>query len=277
MSPAILLTVTKQWGDTVIHLVNSRNYDLYQTELAAMHHVRKSVFVDELGWQLTVRNGREYDEYDDDRAQYLMGFSTTGEVVMGLRFRPADDKSMLADHFADWLPDDIRPLNDGRTWEVSRGFCRERGVRRHNLRRKAACMIAPLEIALAHGIDRCVGLTDLRMLDFCYGVGWKLKILGEPTPYAEGVGVAYEIDVSEASVADMRRMWGLPDPAWIMVESCDPGTDVHAMAARQLNERPNLEKLQAQPEQDVANTMRRGADAESRSAEYYKDYAGAVR
>ncbi len=259
----------------MIHLVNHHNRDFYQPQLASMHRTRKAVFVDELKWQLNVYDGQEIDEYDDDRAGYVLGFSTEGEVVMGLRYRPADDHSMLGDHFADWLPDDIRPLNDGKTWEVSRGFCIERGVRRHNLRRKAACMVAPLEIALANGIDRCVGLTDISMLNFCYGVGWQLQILGEPTAYAEGIGVAYEVTVSEESVDNMRRLWGLPKPAWIMIDHLESNMDVHDMARQQLTQRPELVSLQAQPEPSPSELP--AIPSNDGGTGYYSNHAIAVR
>src|SRR3546814_1790485 len=49
---------------------------------------------------------------------------------------------MLTDHFAQTLPKDIRPINDGKTWEVSRAFSIEYGQRHHNFQRKAACILA---------------------------------------------------------------------------------------------------------------------------------------
>src|SRR3546814_1037025 len=153
------------------HLISKNNAALYQDEIRDLHQVRAEVFVNQLGWDLRVKDGLEHDEYDDARASNIIGFSTENRVVMGLRFRPTDDCSMLLDHFSHVLPAGIRPIDDGRTWELSRGFCIERGMRRHNLRRKAACMIAPLELAYEAGIDRCVGFTDVRMLSFCYGVG----------------------------------------------------------------------------------------------------------
>lgn len=230
----------------MIHLVTQTNAHLYETEITQLHRVRKAVFIDELGWQLASRDGLEFDEYDDERASNIIGFSATGEVVMGLRFRPADDRSMLADHFPQVLPAGMRPLDDGRTWELSRGFCVERGVKAQDIRRKAACMIAPLEIALHAGIDRCVGFTDVRMLDFCYGVGWKLTLLGAPMNYGEGDAVAYELDVSQSSLDDMRRMWGLPEPAFVTVHALRPGeANVHEAAARLANENPALLRIAA--------------------------------
>jgi len=254
----------------LIHLISPENAHLYSEEIKGLHRARKAVFVDELSWKLPVLDGMEFDEYDDDRAGNVVGFSAEGEVVMGLRFRPADDRSMLLDHFAHVLPQDIRPLDDGKTWELSRGFSLERGVRRHNLRRKAACMIAPLEIALQSGIDRCVGFTDVRMLSFCYGVGWKLKLLGSAVPYEEGDAVAYELEVSETALAEMRRMWGLPQPAFVEINELQPGEmTVHDASLRLLGECPELQKLAAGPEPKPVD-----ADSPRRSKpdDYYETF-----
>lgn len=247
----------------MIHLVTQANAHLYRDELRQLYAARKAVFVDELGWQLRTRDGLEFDEYDDERAANMIGFSAAGTVVMGLRFRPADDRSMLVDHFPHGLLPGARPIDDGLTWELSRGFCIERGVKAHNLRRKAACMIAPLELALRAGMDRCVGFTDVRMLDFCYGVGWKLTLLGAPIHYGEGDAVAYEVEVSEAALADMRRTWGLPQPAFIEVDALRPDeANVHEAAARHVRENPALGRIAA----------RMGDEPEASGADYYASF-----
>lgn len=231
-------------GVQVIHLISRGNSRVYRQEVKALHRARKAVFVDDLGWDLAVRAGMEFDEYDDERAGSVVGFSANGDVVMGLRFRPTEDRSMLLDHFSHVLPAGIRPIDDQRTWELSRGFCRERGVRRHNLRRKAACMLAPLELAHEAGIDRCVGFTDVRMLNFCYGVGWRLNLLGSAVHYGQGDAVAYEVEVSGAAVADMRQMWGLPKPCHVNVACLKPGElTVRDAEQRLMRQNPELASL----------------------------------
>lgn len=229
----------------MLHLISHSNRSLYEQEIDALHRARKAVFVDELGWRLSVRDGMEFDEYDDDRAMHIVGFDTDGNVAMGIRIRPADDRSMLGDHFAHHLPATMRPIGDGRTWEVSRGFCRERGLRRGAMTRKAACMLAPLEIALEAGIDRYVGFTDVRMLSLYYHVGWKLNLLGDPQPYGEGDGVAYEAEVSSTIVGDIRRAWGIPAPAALRLTALDPGETVHARAAQIVAQQPDRAALVA--------------------------------
>src|SRR3546814_6728962 len=85
---------------------------------------------------------------------YAIAFDVEGKVAISGRFRPADDRSMLVDHFAHVLPADIGPINNAKTWEVSRAFSIEYGQRHHNLQRKAACILTTFEVALAQ--SRCL-------------------------------------------------------------------------------------------------------------------------
>jgi acyl homoserine lactone synthase len=123
----------------------------------------------------------------------------------------------MTDHFAHALPFCPTTIIDGRTWEVSRGFCRELGRKPANMRRKAACMITPLEVALENGANRIVGFSDIRMLTFFISIGWRLEMLGEPVGYGEGTGFAFQVLVNEASVAELRQRWGLPSPAHLFL------------------------------------------------------------
>lgn len=227
----------------MLHLISCNNSHLYSGELDALHRARKAVFVDELGWKLQVRDGMEHDEYDDERAMHIVGFDSAQDVAMSIRVRPADDRSMLVDHFSHHLPKGMRAVDDGRTWEVSRGFSRERGLKRAVLTRKAACMIAPLEMALDAGIDRYVGFTDVRLLGLYYHIGWKIDLLGDPMPYGEGDGVAYQAEVSNAIVRDIRQTWGLPAPACIELTDLGGAASVHAAAEAIVRDDPARARL----------------------------------
>src|SRR3546814_11608380 len=96
------------------------------------------------------------------------------------RFRPADDRSMLVDHFAPVLPADIGPIHNAKTWEGSRAFSIEYGQRHHNLQRKAACILTTVEVALAHGPVRCVGFCKLGDLPFSETMSYARCHLGQP-------------------------------------------------------------------------------------------------
>lgn len=228
----------------MLHLVIRANRALYAGEMLALHRARRAVFVDQLGWGLRVAaDGGEYDEYDDDRALNLIGFDAAGQVVSGVRMRPADDRTMLGDHFADRLPADMRAIGDGRTWEVSRGFSQEKGVRGPAWRRRAAVMTAPLEIAHAAGIDRYVGFTDVTLLPLYATVGWRMRLLAEAAPYGEGDGVPYEAEVSADVLAAIRQNWGLPAPCHVFVTATGAGETVHDAARRIAAADPKLAAL----------------------------------
>lgn len=231
----------------MLHLVTNDNRALYGPELDDLHRARKAVFVDELGWRLRVRDGMEFDEYDDGRAMHIIGFGAERDVVMGIRVRPADDRSMLGDHFGRFLKPGGRPFDDGRTWEVSRGFCRERGLRRVYMMRKAACMISPLEMALEAGIDRYIGFTDVKMLSLYAHIGWKLTMLGDAMPYGEGDGVAYEAEVSQEVVRNIRQTWGLPTPAFMKIDGLGTAATVHDAAIAIAGDDPKRLELTAPP------------------------------
>jgi acyl homoserine lactone synthase len=122
---------------------------------------------------------------------------------------------MVMDHFSHALWPDTGQVNGPNTWEFSRALSLEAGVRRHNLQRKAACMLVPLEVALAAGVERYVGFADLTIFPFFVTMGWRVSFLGDPIHYGEGDGAAFAVEVSDNAVAEMRSRWGLRDPAHI--------------------------------------------------------------
>lgn len=246
-----------------MHMINAGNQHIYQRELEDLFLARKQIFADGFGWKLPLKNGLDIDQFDDHRTNYFVGFDTRHNAIMSVRVRPTDDISLVGDLFGDALPADIRPINDGRTWEVTRGFCLEFGRKPWNLRRKAACMTAPFEVMQAQGMDRLVGFTDVRMFNFLVNMGWKLRILGDSVSYGEegedghGAGFAFEIEVNEHTVAEMRAKWDLPDPAYVYIQDLLPGETVHDAALRVAESRRITDLL---PREDLSR-LRRGSRA----------------
>lgn len=238
----------------VMHLIDAGNSHLYEPELQDLFLARKQIFADGFGWDLPLRNGLDIDQFDDERARYLVAFDTRDNVVMAQRFRPADDKSLLGTLFAHALPEGIRPIDDGKSWEVTRSFCLEFGRKRWNMRRKGACMTAPFEIMLDEGVNRIVGFTDVRMFNFILNMGWPIEILGEAIDYGEGAGFAFEVNVTEAALADIRQRWELPPRAYIYIDRLDAGETVHD-AGRRVAIAGGLEELL--PREDLSRLRRR--------------------
>lgn len=242
-----------------MHLINAENQHIYRRELNDLFLARKQIFADGFGWKLPLKNGLDIDQFDDERTNYFVGFDTKHNVVMSVRVRPTDDISLVGDLFGNALPADVRRIDDGKSWEVTRGFCLEFGRKPWNLRRKAACMTAPFEVMLAKGMNRLVGFTDVRMFNFLVNMGWNLKVLGDSVNYGQegedghGAGFAFEIEVNEEAVAAMRAKWDLPEPAYVYVDHLEPGESVHDAARRIADARGIADLL---PREDLSRLRR---------------------
>ena len=85
----------------------------------SMYRLRYRVFHERLSWEVKVSEGREFDEFDDDQAVYVLGINdATGEVDASWRLRPTTTPYMLKDTFPQLLD---RPAPESKmVWEVSR-------------------------------------------------------------------------------------------------------------------------------------------------------------
>lgn len=83
----------------MIHLITSCNRHLYQSELAEFHRERREQFIVERRWNLSERDGGEYDAYDDGEAVYLLGLSPEGHLEVGCRLRPTFSGGVIPDVF----------------------------------------------------------------------------------------------------------------------------------------------------------------------------------
>lgn len=198
----------------MIHVVTAANRHLYTEALEEMHRLRRVHFVEERGWAaMTVReDGGEYDQYDDGQTIYLLSLDEDGRVGCSMRMRPARDGSVLTDNFPHLVAGDEPPLNRPDVWEISRYFAAPHCRGQSGRRRQAEIRLASLEVAHARGVNRLIGMIDLEILPgMLTASGWRVRTLGLPAPYPEGVAQAIEVQVSRAALHDMAEMFGLDD------------------------------------------------------------------
>jgi acyl-homoserine lactone synthase len=198
----------------MIHIVTAKNRDLYADLLREMHRLRKVHFVDERGWSaMTVRDGGEYDAYDDEQAVYLLAVEPSGTVACSMRMRPAQGGSILQDVFPHLVADDEPSIAEPDVWEISRYFASSGARGKSGFRRRAEIRLASLEVALEHRVKRLVGMIDIEMLaPMLNGSGWRVRPLGLPAPYPEGVAQAIEVQVSRGALVDLEESQGLNSP-----------------------------------------------------------------
>jgi N-acyl-L-homoserine lactone synthetase len=201
----------------MIHVVTAANRHLYTAALTEMHRLRKVHFIDERGWTgMSVRDGGEYDQFDDEHMVYLLAIEKDGSIGCSMRMRPAEHGSILADVFPHLVADDEPSIVQPDVWEISRYFASGSMRGKGGFRRRAEIRLASLEVALERGVKRLVGMIDIEMLPpMLNGSGWRVRPLGLPAPYDEGVAQAIDIQVSRGAVLDMEESQGLQAPLTI--------------------------------------------------------------
>lgn len=186
----------------MIHVVTSENRHLYGPQLWAMHEQRRLQCVEKNGWvDLVVLDGGEIDDYDDSRAIYLLGFDDAMALEVGLRLRPTDDRCMLADKFPHLIAPDESPKKGPDIWEASRLFTTEAYRRRKGAgrgERVFEAWAAAMELGLAHGVSRFVGMIDMQLYPGIMNSPIDTRLVGLPRPYAYGVVAGSEIVLSRA-------------------------------------------------------------------------------
>lgn len=163
----------------MLHLVETDCPASEDDVLRAMFAARKDVFVDLLGWDVPVLDGRfEIDQFDDEHANYLVVTDPGGGHRASARLLPTTRPHILADLYA--------PLCDGKVprgpgiVEVTR-FCLDRHIdARARRAARDQLVLAIAEYGLAEGISLYTGVAEVGWLEQILAFGWRAYPLGTP-------------------------------------------------------------------------------------------------
>jgi acyl homoserine lactone synthase len=148
----------------MIIVVDALNKDRFGDLLDQMFQLRARVFGDRLGWEVTITNGREIDQFDHLDPAYVIGLDDDGNVVSCVRALQTTGPHMLSDVFQVLL-DGEPPLRSATLWESTR-FCvdtqRLAGDGTMKAVSWATCelMIGSLEYARRSGISDIITVID---------------------------------------------------------------------------------------------------------------------
>jgi acyl homoserine lactone synthase len=178
-------------GLAMIVVVEKYNAHKYSNLMDEMFRLRARIFHERLKWDVQVEDGRERDKYDDEGPVYIIYTDEEQREVKGsVRLLPTTGPTLLADCFADTLPDAVH-LSSPTIWEGTR-FCLSDAI----LDREpmdavlfaAAVLIAGLgEVAVNAGIDSIVGNFDSAMLRLYRSIGCDVEILGSTSKYGRPI------------------------------------------------------------------------------------------
>jgi N-acyl-L-homoserine lactone synthetase len=173
-----------------------------------MHALRARVFRERLDWNVTVKSGRETDEYDAFGPTYLLAVTDDLRDVVGCaRLLPGTGPTMLGRTFSVLLDGEPLPSHPG-VIESSR-FCvdTELGMRNaaRGLHKATLALFAGiLEWSLANGYTEIATVTDLRFEKILGRAGLPFNRLGGPHPIGNTVAIAGIIPATLENVLRVR-------------------------------------------------------------------------
>lgn len=235
----------------MIHVVTAENRMRYLRQLDEMFQLRRVHFVEERGWGgLTVRNGAEIDDWDDESTIYFMALDSAGNIGVCMRARPTEDKCIIRDLFPQLVHPESKPVSGPHVWEISRIFATPRFRRREGIRRRDEVFLASMEAAAAAGVTRLVGIIDTFHLPQAMRFPWALRPLGLPLPYPEGEMIGVGIVISADELHRVREAIAQDGP---IISPCDapvPGPVIDdeilsSACARYLDQSLSPERLHA--------------------------------
>lgn len=173
---------------------------LNQPPLREMFEARKRVFVDLLGWNVPVLEGRyEVDQFDDAHAAYLIVAGDGGSHAGSARLLPT-----LRPHILDTLfPElcDSPPPRGADTLEITR-FCLDRRQNsKERLETRNRLVSALVDYALENDIAAFTGVAEMGWLQQILAFGWRCRPLGLPRRLCGTMLGALRIDISPETPA----------------------------------------------------------------------------
>lgn len=205
----------------MIVVIEKNNAHKYSNLVDEMHRLRARIFHDRLGWDVRVVDGKERDKYDDEGPVYIIYTDDEAREVKGsMRLLPTTGPTLLADCFADTLPN-AALLSAPTIWEVTR-FCIDDSLLDRGspdgLFYTSSVMIAALgDVAVSAGIESIVANFDASALRLYRRVGCEIDILGYTIRYGMPVYLGL-FPVSEFLLGRLKRRLANARPEFVRME-----------------------------------------------------------
>ena len=198
----------------MIRVVTKNNADRHVSHLHQMHRIRKAVFRDRLGWDVTVRGEFEIDEYDALEPSYLLSVDGHGTLNGCVRLLPTTGPNMLRDIFPSFVTKTAVP-RDEQVWEASRF-----AVSGNTIMAEASLsqttydlLIGVLKFGLSNGINTIACVVDVRMERILRRAGWQLDRLGPAHRIGNTIALAGQLAVSAQILRQLEARVGIAHAA----------------------------------------------------------------
>jgi acyl homoserine lactone synthase len=198
----------------VLKVIEGKRSSLFPTEMDAMFRNRALVFSERLGWDVTVRDGRERDEFDDENPLYLISVDPhTNEYWGSLRLLPTTGPNMLRDVFP-FLLGDGEFIESATIWETSRICAVAADGQPERSKNGVSLALGELlagigEVAIIAGLTQIVAVFDARIYRVLRAAGCNPEIIGRPRRIGSTMSYAGLFDTGEGPLQSIRDALGI--------------------------------------------------------------------
>lgn len=195
-----------------IKLVDHRTRFDCSRELIEMHHDRKRVFVDRLGWNLpTAGSWLEIDQFDTEYTVYLIACDENQRHLGSVRLNPTVRPHMLDTLFVDLCEEG--PVIAPDVWESSRFTIAPVGLRGTEVMRLSQYLaLAHVEFALMNGISKYTMIGEVHRVATVISMGWNVRPLCLPKSDGNSNVQALEVSFDTATLEAMRCRFKIAAP-----------------------------------------------------------------
>ena len=170
-----------------------------------LFHFRYRVFVKHAGWNLPCEQQLERDQFDTERAVYLVSRAGNGRIAGLLRLLPTTAPYMIESLWSDLLGPYPAPRAP-QIWEVTRlGTDPELELRERG-QTVAELVTACLEFGLDHGIQQMLAvMTEDHARKVVLGMGWSYERCGPVRMLGGAPVIALRLRLSEDALSSVRQ------------------------------------------------------------------------
>ncbi|MDI7863881.1 acyl-homoserine-lactone synthase [Rhizobiaceae bacterium n13] len=198
----------------MIRIFNGASRDHHARELSEMFRLRKMVFHDLLGWDVTVDGDWEIDGYDRANPIYVLSYAPNGRLRGALRLLPTLGPNMLDDTFPVLLGGNPE-IRSASVWESSR-FCIDPEISQDRASNQVTIAAAELmcgvgELGLASNLSHIVTVTDVFLERMFRRMGCPGERIGEPQRIGSVHAVAIAWEISQELLDRMKAVAAIAD------------------------------------------------------------------
>lgn len=172
----------------------------YHPELVhGFQRSRKRIFADRMNWKVRVFEDREFDEFDDEYAHYIVSIYNN-EVIGGVRLTPSLSPNLTYDTFCQYFEDiEILVKRRSTLLESSRfGLEAVPNMESDFLRKETIDLfVSMLKFAIQYGYTDIITVVDTRMERVLRLVGWPIKRITEVVQIGDTKTIVGLLSVSQ--------------------------------------------------------------------------------